>query len=128
MRGGMRSVKRKALKTVTGYFDGEKMERGWRYAYRPEFVPLLMEYLGVRPGLRILEVGCGTGFLARLIACSVDDVRVIGVDPDEKMLELGRQFLEREELTDRIELRQGDAYDLPFSDGTFDLATSQTLL
>ena len=117
-----------AATPVTGYFDGEQLERGWRYAYRPEFIPLLVDYVGARPGLRILDVGCGTGCLARLLALSVDNVRVVGMDPDEKMLELGRQIVEREQLNDRIELTKGDAYDQPFPDETFDLVTSQTLL
>ena len=113
---------------VTGFFQGEKMEVEWRYAFRPEFVPLLVDYLGARPGMRILDVGCGTGCLARLLALSVDNVRVVGLDPDEKMLDLGRQILEREQLNDRIELTKGDAYHQPFPDDTFDLVTSQTLL
>ena len=33
---------------VDGYFKGENLELTWRYAYRPEFVPLLLDYLGVQ--------------------------------------------------------------------------------
>ena len=117
-----------AAAPVTGYFDAEQSERGWRYAYRPEFIPLLVDYVGARPGMRILDVGCGTGSFARLLARSVDDVRVVGVDPDEKMLDLGRQMLEREQLNGRIELTKGDAYEQPFPDETFDLVTSHKLL
>jgi len=113
---------------VTSYFEGERLELSWRYAYRPEFVPLLMEYLGARPGMRIMDVGCGSGFLARLLARSLDDVQVVGLDVDEKMLGLARQMLEQEGLTDQVELRKGNAYELPIPDGTFDLVTSQTLL
>lgn len=113
---------------VTGYWEAESLELGWRHTYRPEFVPLLMDYLGAGPGMRILDVGCGTGFLARLLARTLDDVQVVGLDADEKMLDLARHMLEREGLTDRVELQQGDAYQLPFSDETFDLVTSQTLL
>jgi ubiquinone/menaquinone biosynthesis C-methylase UbiE len=114
--------------TVTGFFEGERLELTWRYAYRPEFVPLLMDYLGARPGMRILDVGCGTGFLARLLAQTLNAVQVVGLDADEKMLDLAHQMLEGERLTGQVELRQGDAYQLPFPDETFDLVTSQTLL
>ena len=113
---------------VTGFFEGERLELTWRYAYRPEFVPLLMGYLGARPGMRILDVGCGTGFLARLLARTLDDVQVVGLEADEKMLDHAHQLLAREGLTERVGLRRGDAYRLPFPDGTFDLVTSQTLL
>ncbi len=113
---------------VTGFFEGERLELTWRYAYRPEFVPLLMEYLGAQAGMRILEVGCGTGFLARLLARTLEDVQVTGVEVDGQMLDLACQMLAREGLADRVALRQGDAYRLPFPDETFDLVTSHTLL
>ncbi len=113
---------------VTGYFEGERLELSWRYLYRPEFIPLLIDYLGARPGMRILDVGCGTGFLARLLARTLDDVRVIGLDADTKLLNLARQMVEREGLTSQVELQQGNAYQTPYPAETFDLVTSQTLL
>jgi len=112
----------------TKYFEGELLELIWRYAYKPEFVPLLMKYLGARPGISILEAGCGTGFLSRLLARSLDDVKVVGIEMDEVQLGLGRKMLERDGLSDRVQLREGNAYELPYPDMTFDLATSQTLL
>lgn len=113
---------------VPGFFEGEHLELIWRYAYQPEFVPRLMEYLGARPGMRILEVGCGTGFLARLLARTLEDVQMVGLDADAKMLDLAHRMLEREGLAGQVGLHQGDAYQLPFPDETFDLVTSQTLL
>lgn len=118
---------------VSGFFEGERLELAWRYAYRPEFVPLLLEYLGARPGTRILDVGCGSGFLSRLLARSLEGVQVVGLDADEKMLDLARQMLAREKrerkgLAAQVDLRPGDAYQIPFPDDTFDLVTSQTVL
>ena len=114
-------------KPVTDFFEGERLELTWRYAYRPEFVPLLMEYVGAQPGMHILEVGCGTGFLSRLLTQTLADVRVVGLEPGEKSLNLGRQLLERQKLTN-VELQHGEAYPIPFPDEAFDLVTSQTLL
>ena len=114
--------------TVSGFFEGERLELTWRYAYRPEFVPLLLEYLGARPGTRILDVGCGSGFLSRLLARNLDNVQIVGLDADEKMLDLARQMLEREDLVSQVELRKGDAYQIPYPDDAFDLVTSQSML
>ena len=111
-----------------GYWEGEHLERTKRYAYRPEFLPLMMDYLGAEPGQRILDVGCGTGFLARLLATRLEDAQVVGLEGDEELIKLGRQKLVMEGLTDRVEFQKGDAYGLPFPDKSFDLVTSHTLL
>ena len=113
---------------IDGYFKGEHLELTWRYAYRPEFVPLLLDYLGAENGMSILDVGCGSGFLSRLLAKSLSEVRVIGLEADEEMLSLAEQLLEIDGVENQISLQKGDAYDLPFPDETFDLVTSQTFL
>ena len=113
---------------VTGFFDEERLELSWRYAYRPEFISLLLDYLGARAGANVLDVGCGSGFLSRLLARHLDNVTVTGIDPDGQLLYAAQSLLERETLPTKIQLGQGDAYRLPFPDGTFDLVTSQTLL
>jgi ubiquinone/menaquinone biosynthesis C-methylase UbiE len=87
-----------------------------------------MDYLGARPGIRALDVGCGTGFLARLLARTLGDVQAVGLEADEKMLDLARHMLEREKLPHQVKVWQGDAYQLPFPDQTFDLVTSHTVL
>ncbi len=113
---------------VTDYFEGEYLELSWRYLYRPEFIPLLLDYLNARPGMRILEAGCGTGVLTRLLARNLDDIQVVGFDGDGKMLALARQALEHESLNAQVQLCEADAYHIPYPDETFDLVTSQTLL
>jgi len=115
-------------KPVTGFFEGERLELNWRYAYRPEFVPLLLDYLGAQPGMQILDVGCGSGFLSRLLANNLANSRVLGLDADQALLAVGRQMLAEEGLTDRVELHPGDAYRLPLADDSLDLVTSHTLL
>lgn len=113
---------------VTGFFRGEYLELNWRYAYRPEYIPLLLNYLGAQSGACILDVGCGSGFLTRMLAKNLDDAQLTGLDADRKMLDLAQQMVERDRLTAQIKLRQGNVYHLPFSDEAFDLVTSQTLL
>ncbi len=79
----------------------------------------------VRPGMRVLEVGCGMGFftlpLARMVG---SEGRVLCVDVQPRMLAaLGRRA-RRAGLTDRIEARQCGAVSLGLDGhaGTFDLA------
>ncbi len=87
-----------------------------------------MTYLGAQSGMKILEVGCGTGFLARLLCQMLDDIRVTGLEADKKLLALARRLVEREALTAQVELQCGNAYQLPYPDESFDLVTSQTFL
>ena len=68
---------------------------------------------GERPGSRILDVGCGTGQLSRLLAD--DGHTVVGVDPAAASLAVARSRPGAE----RVTWLEGDARHLP--DGPFDL-------
>ncbi len=74
-----------------------------------------------RPGMRVLDVGCGTGAqLERYLAAGC---HVVGVDTSPAMLARARRRLE-----DRAELREADAQSLPFDDGSFSLVTATLAL
>jgi demethylmenaquinone methyltransferase/2-methoxy-6-polyprenyl-1,4-benzoquinol methylase len=67
----------------------------------------------------ILDVATGTGDLA--IECTKGGKRKItGVDISEKMLEKGREKIERKNLAGCIDLRYGDSENLDFESNTFD--------
>src|SRR5437762_6488263 len=51
----------------------------------------LLEQAALRPGQRVLDVGCGTGTLATLIKQLYPDVEVVGPDPDPKALARARR-------------------------------------
>jgi len=68
---------------------------------------------------RILDVATGTADLA-IMAAKLNPVSIVGVDIAEEMLEIGRAKVRRNGLNDIIELRVGDAEDLPFPDDQFD--------
>lgn len=76
--------------------------------------------LELRPGAAVLDLATGTGDLAIMVARTHPDVRVTGVDPSEKMLEVGRKKLTETGLSERIELLVGDAQALNFADRSFD--------
>lgn len=75
--------------------------------------------LGLKPGDRVLELGCGTGDDARAMAALVrPGGQVVGVDPSEVMLAEARQRAKGLELP--LEFQTGDAHQLAFPDDTFD--------
>src|SRR2546430_13790941 len=51
----------------------------------------LLEQAALRPGQRVLDVGCGTGTLATLIKQLYPDVEVVGLDPDPEALARARR-------------------------------------
>ena len=63
----------------------------------------------------VLEVGIGTG---RNLPFYSDDVRLTGIDLSEQMLAVARR--RARELGRAVNLRQGDAQQLPFPDAAFD--------
>ncbi|HEY1597679.1 MAG TPA: methyltransferase domain-containing protein [Thermoleophilaceae bacterium] len=74
--------------------------------------------LALRAGERVVDIGCGPGYLAAEMAAVVGDSGfVLGVDPSESMLALAAR-----RATAGMELAEGGALSLPAEDESFDAA------
>jgi ubiquinone/menaquinone biosynthesis C-methylase UbiE len=82
----------------------------------------LIEQAGLRPGQRVLEIGCGTGSVVVLIKSLYPSVDVAGLDPDAKALARAQRKVER--LGASIQLDRGFADELPYRDQTYDRVLS----
>jgi SAM-dependent methyltransferase len=91
----------------------------WETATGPDPRRLAVEAVVEVSPRRVLEVGCGRGELAELIAREVG-AEVHAVDQSERMVELTRAR--------GVEARVGDVQDLPFPDGSFDCALAAWML
>lgn len=69
---------------------------------------------------RYLDVGCGTGDVAIEILQQCPGCSVVGIDPAEGMLDLGRRKLAAAGLGERGDLQPGDATNLPLEADSFD--------
>ncbi len=79
----------------------------------------------LRPGLSVLDVGCGTGAITAGIARAVEaQGRVVGVDRDERLLELAR---EGHREYSNLQFEQGDATSLRYG-AQFDIVTAARTL
>lgn len=87
----------------------------------------LLDLCHLESGSRVLDVGCGGGNTACLIAQQYG-VAVQGVDLSEVMIEKAKQRARRLGLEDQVEFRVGDAFELPFEDNTFDTAIIESVL
>jgi ArsR family transcriptional regulator len=79
----------------------------------------------IPPGLRVADIGTGTGVLALELARA--GLRVIAVDHSPRMLEAARSKLEQDPELE-VDLRLGDASSLPLGDGEVDAAFAHMVL
>jgi ubiquinone/menaquinone biosynthesis C-methylase UbiE len=88
-----------------------------------------LQKLAARPGERVLEIGFGTGHCILALAGAVGAKgKVCGIDLSDGMLAVAMARLEKAGLSDRVDLRRGDALDLllaparggPFEPSSFD--------
>src|SRR3990172_165971 len=87
-----------------------------------------LDFSGVRPGDCVLDVGCGTGVVARdLVERVAERGKVVGVDPSERLIEVAVRRMEERSLKGRIEFRCADGAALPFPDGSFDLVVASAV-
>jgi ubiquinone/menaquinone biosynthesis C-methylase UbiE len=84
----------------------------------------LLRRCGLNDKSTVLEVGCGTGFMACRLA-EERGSRIVGVDISSRMIELARERAKRQKVEDRVVFEVADACDLPFEDNTFDVVFTQ---
>src|SRR2546426_8170411 len=104
-----------------------KQREGWKL-----FAPIatmttppaarLVRFAGVRPGQRILDVGCGTGIVT--ITARRAGAVATGLDLTPELLVVARENAAIAGVED-IVWREGDVEALPFRDGEFDVVLSQ---
>jgi ubiquinone/menaquinone biosynthesis C-methylase UbiE len=97
-------------------------------AVDPQQRAMLVSYLAdvpFTPGARILEVGCGTGAIARELARLPVTGEVVGLDPSPVFVDRAREL---SASLSNLAFREGDGRDLPFEGATFDVVVCHTSL
>lgn len=88
----------------------------------------VMELASVRPGEDVLEVAMGTGVQLVGLATANPTGRTVGLDPSAGMLRQARRRIDVAGISDRVELVDGSALELPFADESFDLLVNGYML
>ena len=118
--------------TASGYQTGEDPSRydqvsagvdEHSHLLRP-LVQRMVSFAALKPGERLLDVGCGTGIIANQGARRVGPKgKVVGLDISEGMLVRARLEAKRRGVDGWVVYEVGDAEALHYADGSFDCVT-----
>jgi ubiquinone/menaquinone biosynthesis C-methylase UbiE len=100
--------------------------RSLKYVDRQSLALAWIDRLGIPPGARVLEVGCGAGVTA--VALAERSLQVEAVDRVPAMVALTLRNAVEVGVKDRIEARVADAHSLPYEDRTFKLVLALGLV
>src|SRR5438093_355948 len=105
----------------------ETYERALVPAVFAAWAPLVVDLVDPRPGERVLDVACGTGVVARLVAQRVGHTgEVVGLDLNPGMLAVAASIASNAAPTSApITWREASATKMPLPDATFDIAYCQ---
>ena len=113
-----------AIQYGRDYWDGERSTGYGGYVYDGRWrlvVENIIRYYGLKPGSRILDVGCGKGFLLYEFTQALPDVQVSGIDISQYAIQHAKEEV-------RPFLKVGTAVKLPFPDRSFDFVISVNTL
>jgi SAM-dependent methyltransferase len=102
------------------YFDGPREYGYGGYRYDGRWLPVardIIEHFGLKPGMRVLDVGCGKGFLVKDLILACPGLEAFGLD-----VSLYALMHAEKEVIGRLHL--GTAEKLPFPDKSFDCVLS----
>jgi ubiquinone/menaquinone biosynthesis C-methylase UbiE len=101
-----------------------RMKTFWNMDY---FEKIVLPSLDLPNNGQVLDVGCGNGGIALLLAEQRSDLGITGIDFEQKSIQEATAFAEQNGFKN-LRFEQGDAHQLRFDEGAFDGALCQTVL
>lgn len=102
------------------YWDGDRQYGYGGYRYDGRWLPIaekMAQHYGLKSGDKILDVGCGKGYLLYEFTQAIPDVEIAGIDISEYAIQNAKEEV-------KPFLQVGNATALPYPDQTFDFVVS----
>jgi SAM-dependent methyltransferase len=107
----------------------EILIRQRREIWTPEQVASFAKHFRLRPGMKLLDAGCGFGYVMRTYGpYCLPGGELVGVDRDKKLLATAARFCRKEGLAKTARFECSDIYKMPFRDNTFDISIAHVVL
>lgn len=106
------------------------MEINRKYEYGPEFIPFICKWLCPipTPSSVIVDIGCGSGYFTKILArCMKGKGKVVGIDPDRKLVQEAEKICERKHIAN-VQFKIGDVWKIPLRSNYADLVVSHIVL
>ncbi|MCH4886279.1 class I SAM-dependent methyltransferase [Acidaminobacter sp. JC074] len=87
----------------------------------------ILDVINLNETDKVLELGCGPGTFSRRLASFYPNMKIVGLDFDNKFIEYCKSQADKESY-DKLVYCQGDALDTGFNDACFDVCTSHTVI
>jgi ubiquinone/menaquinone biosynthesis C-methylase UbiE len=104
----------------------DKESHYWNWSALRNFTSAAQRW-GITSG-KVLDVGSGSGTLAIAFAGRFPGVAVTGLDLSDITLKMAGDNVKNSDVSSRVSFEKGDAEDMPFEDGTFNLVISSSTL
>jgi len=106
----------------------EVLIRQRRGIWTPEQIESLARHFRLKPGMKLLDAGCGLGYAMRAWGrCCMPRGELVGLDRDRKLLAQAARFCSKEGLGKAARFVTGDICRMPFEENVFDVALAHVV-